>query len=465
MRAALEAVLQTRCGQPLGGTHPISGLRRLSGGANMETWAFDYGPVPLILRRLPAAMDSAQVNQVSALSIEDEARVIRTAGAHGVTVPSVITTLEPADGIGRGFIMSRVQGETLAKRIQKKPEFEAARRRFTADCARELAHIHQIPVNNELPSLPLLTPQRAIEMLSDEFAHYHYESPISYLAFHWLRHCCPDAPAEPSVLHGDFRLGNLLIDAEGMTGVLDWELAHLGDPAQDLAYICTPSWRFANYAQPVGGLGEMDEFLRQYALQGGQPVPAERVQFWLVYSSLWWLAVCLKMAGFWRSGEDRSLERAIIGRRVTEAELDLLLLMESANGDYPAKVVWQPPAAADTVGTTSYGDVSQAVVEWLNGIDLDALEPRLRFENRVAANGLGMVTRALTLGPVVAARAADRLAALKHDEDSFTVAAKNGAVSLDDPATLTHLRLSALDQLYLDQPEYPGLGFALKRWT
>jgi aminoglycoside phosphotransferase (APT) family kinase protein len=128
-------------------------------------------------------------------------------------------------------------------------------------------------------------------------------------------------------VHGDFRNGNLLVDEDGLVAVLDWELAHLGDPLQDLGYLCANVWRFGS-PLPVGGFGDYADLFAGYASVTGETPPMRDIHYWQVHAALSWGMVCLLMLHMYRSGQDPSLERAAIGRRLSEAEIDLLLLLE-----------------------------------------------------------------------------------------------------------------------------------------
>ena len=462
----MQQELADLCGKYLNADCSVSNLRRLTGGANMETWAFDYGGTALILRRLPGnAAQEASIQSMGEVPIETEAAVIGLAGRHGVTVPRVVCVLPAEAGLGRGFIMTRVEGETIAKRIQSKPEFVEARAGFVSDCARELAAIHAISIEGVLRSLPVLEAGDAVATLRTEFGDNGCETPILNLAFAWLERNIPGPPDSPCLVHGDFRLGNLVIDGTGLKAVLDWETVHLGDPVQDLAYICTPNWRFAGYDKSVGGLGEIEPFLARYVEYGGQAVEPDRFRFWLIYSALWWAGVCLKMSGYWRSGYDRSLERAVIGRRVTEAELDLLLLLEGDEDRPSSRVGWGAPEHPSCLGATAYCELSQAIGEWIDNDLSERLEGRDRFQARVARNAVGMIQRRLSFGAVFEERSTRRLSELGMSEAGFLSATRSGQVSLEEPGVLGHLRLSAMERLYMDQPDYPGLGHAIRKWT
>ena len=151
--------------------------------------------------------------------------------------------------------------------------------------------------------------------------------PVLELAFAHLRTIAPSTERFV-LLHGDFRNGNLIVNEQGIGAVLDWELAHCGDPAEDLGWLCVNSWRFGKSSKPVGGFGEYAELLDGYCSAGGDDIALGRLRYWQAVGSLKWAVMCLIMYGSWRSGESSSVERPVIGRRVSEAEIDLLNLFE-----------------------------------------------------------------------------------------------------------------------------------------
>jgi aminoglycoside phosphotransferase (APT) family kinase protein len=312
----------------------ISALQRLSGGANMETWSFDLcTPAQterLILRRVPGGDAPGQSPAQRELSLATEAQLLVAAGNYQVPVPAVRVVLQSQHALGEGYVMSRESGEALPFRLLADERYAQARERLAFQCGQTLAHIHRIPLSALPADLPdhsgALLWQRAQALLDL----YDNASPVLQLAINWLRDHARPTP-QRTLVHGDFRNGNLLVDEQGLVAVLDWELAHLGDPLQDLGYITANVWRFGS-PKPVGGFGEYDELLSGYASVSGTTPSMHDIHYWQVHAALSWGLVCLLMLGMYRSGQDPSLERAAIGRRLSEAEIDLLLLLEHELG-------------------------------------------------------------------------------------------------------------------------------------
>lgn len=304
----------------------VVAARRLTGGANQETWAFDVAtneaPVPLILRRARGGT----LQRATGIGLETEAQVLRATHKSGAPVPEVLHILHPDEGLGRGFVMRRVQGETVPRKILRDDAFAAIRPRLAGLCGTVLADIHATPVGT-VPQLASFTPLERLEWL---YGHYRATGQVSAVfawAFAWLKAHAPEPPEVPALVHGDFRNGNLMVDPQGIAAVLDWENAHLGDPAEDLGWFCIPSWRFGNLDRPAGGFGSRDDLLAGYAAAGGHPPSPERLRFWEGYGSLYWGTVCLRSVNEFRSGADATVERAMIARRASECEIDLLRLL------------------------------------------------------------------------------------------------------------------------------------------
>ena len=415
----------------------VSALERLSGGASMESWAFVCAGESYVLRRAA----SPEVMAGRALDHAAEAALIRAARAADVPAPEVVAELAPEDGVGSGFVMRRIVGTPEPDKVLE------GGATLLGDLAAALAAIHRAPPP---PDLPLLDPAHGVEGLAAQLAAHGGDRPLIALGLAWLRANLPP-PIQPGLVHGDFRIGNLMAEDGRLTGVLDWELAHLGDFHEDLAYGCMAVWRFGS-AEPALGLGSLEDFFGAYEANGGKPVDPARFRFWLIYRTVWWALGCLGMAQTWRSGADRGIERVVVGRRASEQELDLLLLLEE---EAPEEELGRPlPAApapvATETGEPGAAEIVTAIGEWL-ATTKDRFAGRERFEHAVARNALGIVARELATRPQVTDKQlADDLLA--------------GRASLAAPGLLARLRRMALDKLTADQPKYPSLAIAREKW-
>ncbi len=420
---------------------PVGVPHRLSGGANLESWLFACGNEEFVLRRAP----SAQWIGARALSMAGEAALIRSARAGGALAPDVVTELEPGDALGIGFVMRKVPGSADPEAVL------ASSPALAEEIAHAMARLHALDPE-DFTFLPRLEPKAGIEALVTQFAEAGGDRPLIALGLAWLRANLP--PVAPlRVVHGDLRIGNVMADAGHLTALLDWELGHLGDGHEDLAYGCMTVWRFGRLANPALGLTDIATFAGAYEAAGGERFDPARFRFWLIYRTVWWALGCLAMGQTWRSGADRSLERVVVARRTAEQELDLLLLLE---GDAPDCEVRRPmpPAAPMPLagqGEPSAAELLTAISEWLAASIKPKLAGRERFELAVAQNALGIVRRELAARPVVADR-------------ELADAILSGRASLAEAGLLASLRRRALDTLCADMPKYAALETARALW-
>jgi aminoglycoside phosphotransferase (APT) family kinase protein len=325
--AGLAAVVRRR----IGAGARLVGLERLSGGASQELWSFDAetdaGRRPLILRRNPGGSTQRE----GASGMETEARLIELARAAGAPAPPVVHVCEPGDGLGRGYVMERIEGETIARRILRDAAYAEARPKLARQLGAAAARIHQVDLA-AAGSLRDVTPQSSLEGSYAGYRAYGVPRPVVAWAFRWLREHLPPPPPRQSVVHGDMRTGNVIVGPEGLRAVLDWEVVHRGDPMEDLGWICVTSWRFGEVDRPAGGFGSREELFAGYEAAGGAPVDAERVRWWEVMGTLRWGMSCAMFGREFQAG-DRSVEKAAIGRRASETAIDLLAIL-APRGSY-----------------------------------------------------------------------------------------------------------------------------------
>ncbi|HZT82164.1 MAG TPA: phosphotransferase family protein [Gemmataceae bacterium] len=331
-RDNLEAWLSRQAG----GVARVTAARQLTGGASRDTWAVDVaidggpeaGRHALVLRR-----DLGGVIHDEALSREQEFRLLAAAHAAGVKVPRPRWLGgEPAALGAPFFLMDRLDGESVGRRVVREPALAEARRSLPRQMGEQLALIHRIdPCQPGLKFLPAPAPgqspaQAALESSARQLARSGEPHPVLELALRWLR-CHAPACDHPVLVHGDFRVGNLMVGPDGLRGVFDWEFAHVGDPAEDLAWPCVRSWRFGQDRLRLGGVGDAEEFFAAYEQAGGRPVDREAVAYWEVLGNFRWAVGCVVQAGRHLSGQAPSVELASLGRRTAEVELELLDLL------------------------------------------------------------------------------------------------------------------------------------------
>ncbi len=313
------------------GATGVTGAAKLSGGASQETWSFDIvhagGHVGAILRRAPPGYGASPTR---AAGLDAEAVLMQLAYEAGLPSPRVMHVLTPQDGLGTGFIMARIAGETIARKILRDEQFAKARPMLARQLGKVAAGIHSLPLP-KLPKLRQMSSTKEIADLEREYRSFNWPRPVFELALRWLRDRDPGPSDEMTLVHGDFRHGNLVIGPDGVRAVLDWELAHLGDAMEDLGWICVNSWRFGEIDKPVGGFGSREELFAGYE-EAGRRVDPDRVKFWEVMGTLRWGVMCCGMIQRFRTGPDHSMERARIGRRSSETEIDLLRLLLPRGG-------------------------------------------------------------------------------------------------------------------------------------
>lgn len=308
---------------------------QLSGGASQETWLFEtQDGAKYILRRPPGGIAPTLHEPSDALgsrhlSSRQEVDILTSVHARGIEVPEVVHVFDEGEALYPSYVMRFVAGETIARKILRDPEYDVIRPQLAAQCGEAIAKIHAIGLN-DLPELGTSDAAGEVRRYGDILARHGHPHPVFELALKWLRDNLP-APRPKCLVHGDFRNGNLIISSEkGLAAIIDWELAHFGDPMEDLGWICVPSWRFGNIDKPVGGFGDREAFYTAYEKAGGI-VDRDSARFWEILGTLKWGVMCIIMIGLFESGVDRSVERAAIGRRTSETEIDLLRMLDGEN--------------------------------------------------------------------------------------------------------------------------------------
>ncbi len=449
------------------GCRSLKSCDRLSGGASQETYrllvATDNGDVPLAMRRAPGGVVDETVGTRPGLAAE--AGLFRLAREAGVPEPEIYYVLEEDDGLGHGFLMEWLEGEALGAKIARAPEFETIRPKLAFQCGEILARIHSldIKVAGVGDKLQVMTPEQFVTQTWDNYKAFDTAHPMIDFTGRWLMENLPNVD-RLALVHNDFRNGNFMVrPGDGIVAVLDWEIAHIGDPMRDLGWICTNSWRFGKTDLPVGGFGSREDLFAGYESVSGTKVDATHVKFWEVFGSFWWSIGCLGMAEHYRHGPDASVERPAIGRRSSECQVDCVNLLIPGPVEKP-----EPIEMTLSSNMPRSDELLSSVRDFLRGDVMGETKGRTNFLARVASNSVDIVLRELMLGPAhktYQQTALEDLLDTKGDletlQGQLTLALRDGTMALDHPGLTDFLRQSVVTQIAIDQPKYSGYRTAL----
>ncbi len=456
----LDAKFKAQIGQFVGRTFPAAELvdvQQLTAGASQQTFRVSVRQregheAHYALRRAQPGLERTTYGQVTP---SVEAELLELASFAQVPVPKVIESLQSTDGLGDGYLMEWLEGETMGQRIVKLPELEAAREKLAFECGQALARIHAIEVPDTLRQvLHSVSPEALVRETWDAYIALETPEPMIDFTAQWLLRNVPPQ-SDSALVHGDFRNGNLMVSREGITAVLDWELCHLGDPMRDLGWLCVNSWRFGRRDLPVGGFGTVDDLVAGYEVESGGCVDRGALHFWEVFGSFWWSVTTLGMAQTWRTGETPSVERPVIGRRSSEAQMDCVNLLIPGYIDplIPQREETELPTSVELVSSVRT-HLKTSVLESLDGAD--------KFLLRVAMNSLAIAERELQFGPVLEAEELSRLTTFLGEGELAALRWKlvhdlrSGVFPAEAPLH-EHLRSTVAGRLAIDQPTYSAL--------
>ena len=461
--SGLASALAARLGALWGTQAEVTGVRPLPGGASRESWDVRVrmagdARCPVAERRLILLRDVGRARSPDK-NVAVEAAAMTAARLAGVPVAEVYdygAGDQPGDeqgALGQAYLlMERLDGETIPRRLLRDEAYAAARPGLPRRLGEVLARIHQVNPDSVL-GLPRLDALGQVTGLYEAFAE---PRPALEIGLRWLAGHRP-APAADALVHGDFRTGNLMIGADGLHGVLDWELAHRGDPRQDLGWLCTKAWRFGS-ASPVGGFGARADLMAGYAAGGGNPPDEETQRWWELYGTVRWALLCRRQAERYLAEDEPSIELAVLGRRVCEQEYDILLALGHAA---PMTVIDPlenlPDHAATPHDRPSGPELLRAVREFLT-TEAGGADPRLRFHARVAANALRIAEREAMLATAHVHRHRIRLAALGCGDDAELCAKiRDGSLDHRFEEVIDAVRAAVIDKLTVANPGHLAL--------
>ena len=441
------------------GCSKLNSAERLSGGAAQETYRIsvtvDGREKLLALRR--ASGGGYSVRSATHPGLEVEALLMKCALAAGIPEPEIYYVLQREDDLGDGFVMQWLDGEALGARIVRSASFSEIRPKLAFECGRPLARIHNIDlVKSGLNrKLGTVSPDEFIDQMWARYKLLQTPRPMIDYTARWLKANLPEN-SETTLVHNEFRNGNIMISPSRIVAVLDWEEAHIGDPMRDLGWLCTNSWRYGS-DKPVGGFGEYEALFQGYEKESGKTVDKDHVRFWEVFGSFWWAVVSLGFVDQYRTGTDKSVERPAVGRRSSEAQMDCVnLIIPGFVEPFPASSRLSP---LDMPGAD---ELLASVRDFLRLDVMAETRGRINFMARVASNSIDIVIRELALGERKREGERERLARLygvkSNDQLRWRLVndLRDGALPLDDEALICHLRATVVEQLAIDQPGYSG---------
>ena len=301
----------------------VSNLEPLTGGASKEIWKFevskDKQSTKMILRR------GSGIEGPLAIKTADEARIQKEVIKVGAPVPTILAVSKNEEELGDSYIMNFVEGESIARKILRDKEYKKALPVLAYQCGEAIARIHNVDIDN-FSFLPKKPAEDQLEDLYSTYQSFEQPSPVFEYTYLWLKEQ-DFSNFQESLVHGDFRLGNIIVNGEGLQSIIDWELAHIGNPLQDLGWVCGNSWRFGKNDKVVGGFGELEDLLKGYNSISKFQVNNEMVKCWQVFGTFRWGVICLIQAYAHLNGTINSIEKAAIGRRVSETEIDIVDLL------------------------------------------------------------------------------------------------------------------------------------------
>jgi aminoglycoside phosphotransferase (APT) family kinase protein len=426
----------------------VSAVRPMPGGASRESWDIEVHRPGQAQRHLILLRDADGRKGRPARNIDIEAAAMIAARAAGVPVADLYDHGEGA--LGQAYLLMQcLEGETIPRRLLRDDAYAAARPRLAHRLGEVLARIHQIDPDT-LPGLPRVD---ALGQLTELYQGFAEPRPALEIGLRWLREHQP-APVADTLVHGDFRTGNLMIAKDGLRGVLDWELTHCGDPRQDLGWLCTKAWRFGS-ARPVGGFGPRAELMAGYAAGGGTPPDEATQRWWELYGTVRWALLCRSQAERYLSGAEPSIELAVLGRRVCEQEFDVLLALGHAT----------PMQVPDPLQDREYPPVRphdrpsgpallNAVRDFLT-TEVGTSDPVLKFHARVAANALRIAEREALLAPAHEQAHRKRLAGLGcADDEDLCAKIRDGSLDHRFGDVTEATRAAVVDKLTVANPAH-----------
>ncbi|HEX4301928.1 MAG TPA: phosphotransferase family protein [Rhizomicrobium sp.] len=279
----------------------VAALSRIPGGASRETYKFraSYGGRErgLILRRDPEA---------SLIETErtTEYRAYEAFHALGLPVPEpVALELDPKPLERPFFIMEEIENCTTGSIMSPDPfgahrdtvgqQFFSVLGKIASVDPRDVG-LSDFEGESDIHDVAMHEVARWEKVVNDDERE---PQPIVRAAIRWLKRNPPPPAQKIAVVHGDYRTGNFLVDDGGtIRAILDWEMAHLGDPLEDLGWAIDPLWSGGDVEHP-GGMIARAEAIRIWEQTSGLRADPKALHWWEIFASvkgaaIWMSAAC-----------------------------------------------------------------------------------------------------------------------------------------------------------------------------
>ena len=438
--AAIGRRLEEVVGEPLSGE-----VRRLSSGASRETFAFSTPRGDLVVQ-IARGAGNKLVNATS------QAQLLQAAAETGVPVPAVVADGGDDEILGSSWTVVEALSGTTDPQAILSGEGAPGGEELIDGLAAALASIHRI----DLDAVPVPAIEDPVALLREWYDRLDEPHPAFELAFRALQAERPAADRR-TLVHGDFRMGNLMVGPDGLTGVLDWELAHAGDPVEDLGWLCVPAWRFTRPDRPAAGLATHEQLLDAYERHAGVAIDRAALRWWELAGTLRWGVICVMQAFTHLSGAIKSVEHAVIGRRACEVEWDLLQLLDpqSAGEEFELVATEVGSAVPAPHDRPTAVELLEAVRGALGDDVLPKLEGRPAFQTRVVLRALGIVRRELEHADEHAAVHAAALASVGcRDERELGQAIREATLGEREEGVFAAVRATVRTKLEVANPAY-----------
>ena len=301
-------------------------IKKLSGGAIQENWAIQgqrgHADYEIVLRK------NAETSVEASSDRKQEYDLLQRLYELNVRVPEPLLFQSKGDTLNSDFfVMQKITGIAEGHKLVRlnQPELQVT---ILQDIGQRLADLHAISADAEIEKIipkPIKADylNQSIELLQSHLHKLNQHRPILEFALNWMQQHQPVID-DLVLVHGDYRTGNIMIDHDHVSGILDWEFAHWGDRREDIGWFTAKCWRFGQNAQVAGGIGAYKDFMQAYAERADVFIPEFELKFWHILAHVRWAIIALQQANRNLDNTEPSLELALTAFLVPQLEKNIL---------------------------------------------------------------------------------------------------------------------------------------------